>query len=509
MRQKLLFWLSDSFLHFGIAQSINKKIECDLYAVADVNDETKKFYQKQKLVPFNKIWYYPDHIQNKEKKPDMDYVKSFEERFNINLRHIAYAERIFLPKYNKWYKFSNNEILLILEQACKFFENVLENVKPHFLITKVTIGHNDHLLYKMCKSKKISVLTLQNSRIGYRLVVYSDKDENLAWAKSNKNMKDSKTFEELRNYLERFSLYQQFSKDIELPKVSKLEKLKASFSFFLQKNKNYKNHYENYGKNRLNVLIKGSATSNHLRKKKLNHFINRNFIHRIDNNTPFIYFPLHFEPERNLLITNSFYSNQLQVLTNIVKSLPVDYQLYVKDHPKMKTLGWRKISYYKQIMELPNVKLLHPSISPVEILKNCSLVIAISGSAAMEAAFYEKPSIVFSDTEMLTFSSIYKLKNINELPNAIRTSLKKKVDPNELSSYLDFLIKNSFQGDMQKFEEEFGKQFPYLGYLKESLIAVKKMETFLEDNRKFLDILANEHIKKIKLHENLDLQYKT
>ncbi len=40
----------------------------------------------------------------------------------------------FFFKYNVYYNFSENEILSILEQQCKFFENIIETIKPDFVI---------------------------------------------------------------------------------------------------------------------------------------------------------------------------------------------------------------------------------------------------------------------------------------------------------------------------------------------------------------------------------------
>ena len=69
-------------------------------------------------------------------------------------------------------------------------------------------------------------------------------------------------------------------------------------------------------------------------------------------NKKFIYFPLHFEPERTLLISGTYYTDQISVIKNIAKSIPIDFTLYVKEHPNMKLTQWREIDFYKKIMEL-------------------------------------------------------------------------------------------------------------------------------------------------------------
>ena len=68
----------------------------------------------------------------------------------------------------------------------------------------------------------------------------------------------------------------------------------------------------------------------------------------IETKKPFIFFPLHLEQEMSLLIQAPFYTNQLEIIKNLVKSLPIGYELYVKEHPLMYVRSWRKISIYKE-----------------------------------------------------------------------------------------------------------------------------------------------------------------
>ena len=59
----------------------------------------------------------------------------------------------------------------------------------------------------------------------------------------------------------------------------------------------------------------------------------------------------------------------------------------------MNTEGWRTNSYYKQIIDLPNVELLHPTIPSENLIEKCNLVITIRGTSSLEAIKFGKPSI--------------------------------------------------------------------------------------------------------------------
>ena len=131
MKDRIIFWIDADLTHFGLAKYLKDQYDCDIYAIFDVTDKPKKFFKTQQLVKFQKIWLYHDHIQKTKDNPDITYLAKFEEKYNINLSSIVYNERIFY-NYNEFYKFNINEVLKILEQECKLFEKVLDEVKPDF-----------------------------------------------------------------------------------------------------------------------------------------------------------------------------------------------------------------------------------------------------------------------------------------------------------------------------------------------------------------------------------------
>ena len=123
--KKIIFWEQGGFLTFLLANSLQKKINSEFYAVFDVTDRQKPFFQKQKMVDFKKIWFFHDGISKPRKKADIEYLNSFEEKYKINLWLLAINERLF-NEYNEFHKFSREEILSILEDECKLFEKILE-----------------------------------------------------------------------------------------------------------------------------------------------------------------------------------------------------------------------------------------------------------------------------------------------------------------------------------------------------------------------------------------------
>ncbi|MEM3063296.1 MAG: hypothetical protein QW303_07120 [Nitrososphaerota archaeon] len=282
--------------------------------------------------------------------------------------------------------------------------------------------------------------------------------------------------------------------------ASKSKLLHAIFQFFfMSKNDNTKTHYTYFGRSKLKVLFYYLWYL--LKKKYRNDFINKNLLKELADEK-FIFFPLQTEPERSLLLAAPFQTDQLGIIKNIAKSLPIDYKLYVKEHPTQLVRDWRKTSFYKQIMKLANVKLIHPLVSSEQIIKKCSTVITIGGTAGFEAAFYGKPTISFIKNGYSRLKSVITINNVEELPDTIRRTLRLKVDPDDVSKFVADLEKNSFEFPMSELDIAATTSFFYGGFLVDSIVEISQVKSYFDKYEKEFYILASEHIKKIK-------QYKT
>ena len=496
MKTKILFWIDLFTLHFGTASYLQKLIDCDLFALIDVTDRPKKFFQKQKFVKFEKTWYFHDHITKNYPPPNISYLKQFEQKFGINLWQLAVNERIFYF-FNPSYKFSENEILSILEQECKLFETIINEAKPEFVIIEQPSLHHSYLFFLMCKSKGIKTLMINPSFLGYKCFISQEPNKIDSIEKLENFKSTGRTFNELQSYRKNLNfsnVIQDYTKNLA---SSKILKLKAAIDFLIfSTNTNLKSHYTYYGRNKLHVLTKSIKLS--LKRKYRKLFLDNNTISHVDNNEHFVYFPLQVEPDRNLLIGAPYFTNQLECIRHITKSLPIGFKLYVKEHPAQNQ-SWRSTSYYKQIMDVPNVKLIHPSV-PSEILyKNCSLVLTIGGTSGFEAAFYGKPTIVLADVGYSQLSSITRIKELEKLPDAIKQSLQQKVISHDLDRFLIYLEKNSFDFDLFGYYTMQANYFFYGSNLIDVEISIAKMQNFLNENKKTFEKLALEFIKKIQL----------
>ena len=490
MKEKILLWLDVFSAQFGMAKWLQKKYDCEICAIIDVN-KGKKFYEEQKIVDFKKKWYFRECFNKSQKEPDLKYLAEIEKKYKFDVWKIVYSDINFY-KYNEYHKFNYDEILTIIEQECRFFEQILDDEKPNYLAIRITDSSNGQILQKICDAKGIKILMLSFTRFGNRAYISHEYDH-LEFSKKHDEKKE-RAFEELQKDTQILtSLQSTFRKKF---RNSKKTWIKGALKYLsLVISDKYREYYTNYGKTFSKVIrIEGGFP---LKTRKRKKFIDINLLSQLKLEERFIYFPLQLEPERATLIPAAFYTNQLDVITNIAKAIPIDFQLFVKEHPMQKIKGWREISFYKSIMELPNVKLIHPSIPNDEMLKKCSLAITIAGTTGLEAALYKKPCIIFADVNYSSLPSVYRLRSLEDLPNAIRESLKKEVKLSDVNDFINLLDRNSFPFNNTELSIKINDEFFYDGYLFDTEIDNKKAEEFLRKNHEYFEVLAIEYMKKI------------
>jgi hypothetical protein len=501
MKDKILVWLDETITHFSIMKELQKREDVEIYAIIDTN-KGRKFYEEQKIVNFSKIWFFRDCFDNLKSKPDTKYLKKIEIKYKINLWKIAYSDELIYG-YNKFTKFSENEILKILETDCKFFEKVLDEVKPTFLFMKISDTCDMQILHQLCKSRNIKSLILGQTRLGSKHIISEDFDV-LDEFKGDleKDLENNfTTFEELRNFVYDYS--KSHSNFIEKFRVSKIKWLKAGIKFIqLSSDKGYTEFYRNRSRSLWKVIMHSILFS--VKRSWRSLFINSNFLKELNHKEPFIYFPLQLEPERTTQVSAPYYNNQVNMVNKIAKSIPIKYRLCVKEHPAQKAVGWRTISQYKEILKMPNIEFYHPSVSNELMIKNSSLVITMTGTSALEAAVNEKPSIIFANTNFSRISSILKLNNLEELPITIKKALKIKP---KLSDFIDFfkiIESQSFDFPSREISREICNYFYYDGFLFDTEIPLSKMNLFLKENEIIFKKVADEHVKKMNKFKNYE-----
>lgn len=160
----------------------------------------------------------------------------------------------------------------------------------------------------------------------------------------------------------------------------------------------------------------------------------------------YAYYTLHHQPELTTMIWAPYWQDQLALIENIARSLPVRMRLYVKEHQTM--LGLRPLSYYDRLMRIPNVRLVDPLMSSQELARNASVVLTITGTVGWEALMLGVPVITFGSCFYNAIDAVQKCRAIEDLPSLIRTAVEDPPDAAEQTRFfLAALLAESFPFD--------------------------------------------------------------
>jgi hypothetical protein len=378
---------------------------------------------------------------------------------------------------------------------------VLNEINPNFVIMHEPYQHHDETFFELCKSKNIKTMAFYFSTFGYNCEI----SENVHYADDISNIEQKtkyRSFPELVEHYESLKVSDRIKKQNVDPFGNKSNIALAAFDYlFKTKNDNTKTHYSYFGHSKIRAL--SNAISGSIKTKSRWNFIEKNLVKNIDLNQKFVYYPLHIEQERSTLIVTPFYTDDIEFIKNIIKSLPIDYTLYVKEHPSQLTRHWRDKNFYLELSGVPNVTVIHPHTSSLDLIKNCAMVITKSGTVALEAAFYQKSAITCADFDYTLLPSIERLMRIEDLPKLISKCLQKKMDPKILDEYVTFKEENTFKFDTSDFDIKQVNKFFHGGRLADVKITDEKMIEFLNENEDSLKEFTDAIIQNIKYFKKL------
>lgn len=109
---------------------------------------------------------------------------------------------------------------------------------------------------------------------------------------------------------------------------------------------------------------------------------------------PYVFMPLQMEPEALLSGQTPEFYDQIAMIHQIAKELPVGTYLAIKDH--VPALGYRDFSFYRMLDTMPNVLLIDPREFAIPLIRKSRAVVSLLGRSAFEAAVFGVPVLAYS-----------------------------------------------------------------------------------------------------------------
>lgn len=159
-----------------------------------------------------------------------------------------------------------------------------------------------------------------------------------------------------------------------------------------------------------------------------------------------VFFAIHFQPEQSTLAQGIWHVNQVALVEQLSKSLPLGYTLVVKEHPWGR--GSRPRWQYDHMARFYNVMFCNAPSK--QIIPLVEAVISVTGTVAMESLVFDKPTVLLGRNFFEFSDLLYRVSDIQNLPEVLARILidgdyARQLDRDErlycfLMSYLDGLV---------------------------------------------------------------------
>lgn len=443
------FYLQRRFAHIGhvMAVLLQERHHITDFCGYVLDRSSLAFLTNQKDIAYSRLVLEDDIVARyKTEHIDPEYLAYLEKEFGIpNLWPHIIPDRII--RYNLYLRaypsdvsqYSHEDMIKMVQVTARAIIDFFDTERPNFIFFSVVGNLSSMLLYHIAKKKGIRTILLDSPRIGIQYFLSERYDRSTFLEKTLEQMHalppQDPRYVKAERFLVDFRKRPRYFLEASVGADAIMKHFKKSglkyFSFllpreFLRSLRWTTSAFIQYFKNpRTDDYIVVKPWHELADKIKRRMRILRGY-HNLYDVSPagesFAYFALHTEPEAYPAVLAPFYVDQVWLAKQIARSLPMHMKLYVKDHPIM--LGLRPRSYYKELKKLPNVRLIDPGVSSLELIEKSELVLTISGTSGWEGILLKKPVIVFGPMYYSNLSRVRFCPDITQLPYVVKEQLE-------------------------------------------------------------------------------------
>lgn len=401
----------------------------------------KDHLDQSKINPFVRQWLLQDEVYGiiSDAPPDLDRLRALEREYaNPTLWRYQWADR-------SWTRDSFNESCNRLIKTFDFYESLYSREQPDLILASGYGSMPQLVGHFVARRMGIPMLYPTHTRMGDRYVPGYDALESLEFEiqaeHENANVPQSIEIE-----IEEFLT--AFRNRPERPSYESVNDRMHGVDW---------GHFFRFFRYAYRYWITGVYAKDHSKpnpikkiwleaKPKVQRRLlkNSNMWEKYDPDINYVYFPLHLQPEASTMALAPFYLDQLNIIENLAKSLPIGYRVIVKEHPQM--LGRRPREYYEHLKNISNVLLIPPFSDNFTVIRNAKLIFTISGTAGMEGVILGKPVVTLGSVIYNQCGSVTQAGDV--APTGWAALIKNLLlnyrhDEEKLRLYLNRLFANS------------------------------------------------------------------
>ncbi len=363
--------------------------------------------------------------------PDLKYLRSCEQKYELNIWDSWSVSSV---RNKKRAKLKPEEVLSYFQEVFEKVESIVETVKPEYYVCYAPAGYHSIVIHHVLLKHKVPILEFVAAMLPNRFT-FAENLSNI-WptlVNSYHQVKEEgmtgKEKEIAQEYIEDFRNRPNKPDCAKVYKEPLMNKIKRVTSYGSQ-------------------LIRYRKLPPDLRfffwpviQKVYDHI---GIFEKPREGEKYVFFPLHFQPESTTLISGKWYVDQATLIENISKAVPISHMLYIKEHPF--GYGNRNLGFYRRIKKLPNVRLLSPHEDNFQLIKNCSLLMTITGTSGWEALLFQIPAVTFGNIFYNICEETIPVERINDLPEIIKNNLDRKANKEVIIAFTAALYRCGYEG---------------------------------------------------------------
>jgi len=454
-----------------------------LYSVSTINDwvdVAKYFYDNYRWTPI--LWQTTKENQNyvKLKFPNIDTIDFFEaNRGNfddIKLEYKKVLSKNVLNRYLRYekitikmmdrmdptrYSFNYSERVQLYYGILEFILNYIDIQKPDLLVFHETPHFPfEYLLYAVAIENNIEILRFSPTHINGKTFLSSTlTSQPKNYDLNYKNiMKNNSLNKEVDLYINKInSIYTDaipfYMREINssaknnfiykilylfLKSVKYLYKEKLSTKYFKSRNKSI---HKEFSKMDYAISILPSGLYKIKLQNEYQKYVKLTSA-EFNLNDKFIYFPLHYQPEKTTSPEGDFFADQFLAINMLSKFSKGRFNIYVKEHisqfsQKLKGEQGRQIDFYMELYKLGNIIFVDMNVNSFLLIDKSIAVATITGTAGIESVIRGTPTLIFGYPWYKNCHSIFFIENENVLQNILNIILSGyKVDSQAVKYFL-------------------------------------------------------------------------
>ncbi len=166
---------------------------------------------------------------------------------------------------------------------------------------------------------------------------------------------------------------------------------------------------------------------------------------------PFVYLPLHNQPERSTSAMGDVFVDQILFAELLAGSLPEGWELYVKENPLQwrapRTHTGRFRGYAEELAKIPNVRLVSPAVSTYELIEKSRAVASVTSTACWEAVLRGKPALVGGYVFFMHCDGVFRVADPVSAKDAFaKIAAGYRPDPQKVIDFLAAVDRASIPG---------------------------------------------------------------